>query len=88
MPVQAIFQEGYAFSPAPGCEAYTPPPEGPIDSYTSFIRSLPDTAPPEVQMNSQGCSLHLHAGLVCHRHSGIPPMVALMCLLTLHAACQ
>lgn len=60
VPVQAIFQEGYAFSPALGCEAYTPPPEGPIDSYTSFIRSLPDTAPPEVRMNSQGCSLHLH----------------------------
>lgn len=46
--LQAIFQEGYAFSPGPGCEQYTAPSEGPIESYTTFIRSLPDTAPPEV----------------------------------------
>lgn len=51
-PLQALFQEGYSFSPAPGCEQYKAPPEGPIESYTTFIRSLPDTAPPEV------CMLH------------------------------
>jgi hypothetical protein len=47
--LQAIFQDSYAFSSAAGCEQYTAPPEGAIESYTDFIRSLPDTAPPEVR---------------------------------------
>ncbi|KAF6265404.1 dynein heavy chain 6 [Scenedesmus sp. NREL 46B-D3] len=45
---ESIFEEGYAFSPAPGCEQYCAPSEGPIESYTAFIRALPAAAPPEV----------------------------------------
>uniref|UniRef100_A0A383V949 AAA+ ATPase domain-containing protein n=1 Tax=Tetradesmus obliquus TaxID=3088 RepID=A0A383V949_TETOB len=45
---ESIFEEGYAFSPAPGCKQYCAPSEGPIDSYISFIRGLPAAAPPEV----------------------------------------
>lgn len=45
---EQIFEEGYAFSPAPGCEGYCAPAEGPIESYIGFIRGLPATAPPEV----------------------------------------
>jgi dynein heavy chain len=46
---ESIFEEGYAFSPAPGCEQYCAPSEGPIDSYITFIRGLPAAAPPEVR---------------------------------------
>lgn len=49
---ESIFEEGYAFSPAPGCEQYCAPSEGPIDSYISFIRGLPAAAPPEVRRHS------------------------------------
>lgn len=61
--LQAIFQEGYAFSPAPGCEPYTAPGEGPIDSHTSFIRGLPDAAPPEVGWRNDGACLRIYACL-------------------------
>lgn len=63
--LQALFQEGYAFSPAPGCEQYKAPPEGPIESYTTFIRSLPDTAPPEVCL-LHACCCPVSAVLVMH----------------------
>jgi dynein heavy chain len=46
---ESIFEEGYAFSPALGCEQYCAPSEGPIENYITFIRGLPAAAPPEVR---------------------------------------
>jgi dynein heavy chain len=46
---ESIFEEGYAFSPAPGCEQFCAPSEGPIENYITFIRGLPAAAPPEVR---------------------------------------
>eukprot|EP00879_Flechtneria_rotunda_P017460 GHRR01018298.1.p1 GENE.GHRR01018298.1~~GHRR01018298.1.p1 ORF type:complete len:1011 (+),score=303.03 GHRR01018298.1:919-3951(+) len=45
---ESIFDDGYTFSPAPGCECYQVPPEGPVEIYIDFIKGLPAAAPPEV----------------------------------------
>lgn len=45
---ESIFEEGYAFSPAIGCEKYSAPAEGSLESYVTFIKNLPSVAPPEV----------------------------------------
>lgn len=44
----SVFEDQYRFSDASGCEMYSAPAEGPLDSYIEFIKGLPSLAPPEV----------------------------------------
>lgn len=89
---QAIFSEGYAFSPAPGCEGYTAPPEGAIESYTTFVRSLPDTAPPEVGSCVSGlqpglCLIAAFSNLSLHTNVHFSACCSAVChTLTIHVA--